>query len=63
MLRLQILKCLVNQRHLVKENEINGKINFYDVEFNMAEDCSYRFWNQSLILMVYSLLSKQVDKH
>ena len=55
LLRLWI-KFLVNQRHLVKEAEINAKINFYDVAFNMSAACSYRFWDQSLILMVYSLI-------
>ena len=49
LLGLQILKCLVNQHHLVKEAEINAKINLCDVEFNMSVACSYRFWNQSLI--------------
>ena len=48
LLRLQILTCLVNQRHLVKEAEINAEINLWDVEFNMSAASSYSFWNQSL---------------
>ena len=59
LLQLQILKCLVNQRHLVKEAEINAKINLCDVEFNMSAACSYRFWNQSLIWGFIPLLSSK----
>ena len=48
-----------NQRHLVKEAEINTKINLWDVEFNMSAASSYRFWNQSLTWWSIPLLSSK----